>query len=109
MRITFEQILELTTLLKNIPIKYRIKDTKHYKGASGWNSWLNNPTRTYLDFGYEPLSYREIREIHINPIEEKYIGKLIPTRLIDHTDKICKVLEKLNIKYKYRDIIILIE
>ncbi len=109
MQTEYSKIITMISELKTIHCKYRIKDTDLYIGGSEWNDWINVWSEEVLDFGYSPQSYHNIQEIHINPIEEKKIGKLIPSKLINNTDKICGILEKLKINYEIIDLIITIK
>lgn len=104
MRVEFEKILEIINLTKNISIKYRVVDNDN--DIWRWNNWLTNPTGKYLDFGQEPISYSEINLIEIDPLEDKYIGKLVPNKLIDHTKEIKNILNTLKIEFEINETII---
>ena len=106
MKLRFEKIIEIINLTKNISINYRVVDNDN--GIWRWNNWLTNPTGKYLDFGQEPLSYKEIKKIQINPFEDRYIGKLVPNKLIDHTNEITNILDSLKIEFEINGTIITI-
>lgn len=98
MSIEFHKIIELIKLTKNTSVKYRIIDIDNEIGC--WNDWLSNPTGRYLDYGKKPIPYSEVKKIEIDPVEDKYIGKLVPNKLIDHTKEITNILNSLRIEFK---------
>lgn len=97
-------------------VKFRIQtkpncDEKYqsYIGGSGWNNWIGNPTASYIDFGWEPTPHRMIKQIQINPIEERNMGKLMPSKMINHAKEVCQLLEKLEINYEMQHVLICIK
>ena len=118
MNTPLEKILNFIELYgqKSLGAKFRVQtrsncDEKYrnYIGGSGWNNWLGNPAGTYIDFGYEPTPHRMIKQIQINPMEERNMGKLMPSRVINHTKEICEILEVSKIDYEIRDVLICIK
>jgi len=99
----------------NLDVKFRVQtkadcDEKYqnYIGGSGWKNWLGNPTETYIDFGYEPTPHRMIKQIQINPIEERNMGRLIPSKVLNHTKEVCELLDEIKIKYEMQNVLICI-
>ncbi|MDP8033112.1 hypothetical protein QJU43_02245 [Pasteurella atlantica] len=117
MNTPFDKILKVIELYEQEPfkVKFRIQtkpnveEYKHYVKGSHWNEWISNPTSEYIDFGLEPTPYKAIKQIQINPIEEKEIGKLMPSKLINHTKSVCKFLTELKINYEIEDVLICIK
>ena len=107
MNIEFDKITEMIKLMKNISVEYRVIDNNNE--VWHWNNWLSNPTGQYLDFGLEPKPYRNIEIIEINPFENKYIGKLVPNKLIDHTKEIINIMQTLKIEFEISETLIRIK
>jgi hypothetical protein len=101
---------------RELGIKFRIQtksncDEKYrnYIRGSRWNYSLSIFSNDILDFGLEPTTHSMIKQIQILPIEERHMGALMPSKVIDHTEKICNLLDELNIKYELQDVLICIQ
>lgn len=79
---------------------------QNYIGGSGWKHWLGCTEDRYLDFGYEPTPYRMIKQIQINPIEERDRGKLMLSQVMNHTEEVCQMLDELKINYEMQHVLI---
>lgn len=64
-----------------------------------WSPWITNVTGHYLDNEATPLHIDDILAIQINPIEDKHIGRLVPNKLINHTEGLLKILQKAEIDF----------
>lgn len=117
MNTSFDKILKVIELYQKeqFKVKFRIQSKaniekyKYYIKGSHWNEWISNPSGEYIDFGLEPILYRAIKQIQINPIEEKEVGKLVPSIFINHTEEVCEFLANLKINYELEGVLICIK
>jgi len=118
MNTPFEKILNLIERYdqKPLDIRFRIQTKpncedkyKNYIRGSSWEFWIWNPSGSYIDFGQEPTPYDEIKQIQINPIEERDMGKLMLSKVINHKEKVCQLLDEIKIDYEIQDVLICIK
>lgn len=106
MNVEFDKIQELIIAFqefyKDIQVKFRIIDINGNILGNRWTNFMINPTGKYLETS-EPIPYGQVKEVHIDPIESRQIGRLVPNKIIDHTLFICKLLEELKINYSIED------
>ena len=64
-------------------------------------SWINvwSENSDAIDIGGEPMSSYEIKALELNCIQYKYIGRLVPDKKIDLTEKIVEFLK--NNQYQF--------
>ncbi len=109
MNVEFCNLLKLFQLLKDLyknnEIKYRILDINGKVNGS-WSNWISNSTGKYLDSGFNPTLYDEIKVIQIATIENRYIGKLVANKQIDHSEEVCSIISSLNINHQIKNGII---
>ncbi len=74
-----------------------------------WNHWIIIPTDGYIEIsGSGPFSISLIKAIKLNPIETRYIGRLVPDKKIDHSMTILQKLELANIQYQLDESLIIV-
>ena len=68
----------------------------------GWTDYLGLPTPSYFEpFG--PYLIRDLEWIMIDPVERKKIGRLIPEKILDHTDEISRIFMEKGLDYRIED------
>ncbi len=97
--ISLEKISEFIDDAKGKPWEYRYQLIEN-DSFTPWGGNMFKPSDAYIEYDCYMSHYDEIKEIQINPIESKYIGKLVANKIFDHTKDVCVVLEDLKIGYE---------
>lgn len=85
---------------------YRLKIKNELLDAP-WSTWLGHPSDTYIEAACQgPYSIKDIEWVEINPVEKKWMGKLVPVKEVDHSEEIIKLLETLAFPFMVTDGII---
>jgi len=102
----FDNIEQLIYAVKTQPYTYNLK-IKNESPAAAWSNWIIKPTENYFETAMQgPYSVTNIEWIEVNPLENRKEGRLMPEKIVDHTDSISHLLEVLAIPYMIVDGII---
>jgi len=75
------------------PIATRAK-LWHHDMPSAWSRWFILPVPGYVEASsYGPVPKGEIEWIEFDPVEIRYIGRLVPPKQIDHAPAILQQLQ----------------
>lgn len=75
--------------------------------TSNWNKMFIRPVQSYVEFGHSgPVKISELEWIDINPVEQIYIGRLVPDKFINHSQGVKDFFDKNAVKYSINDEII---
>lgn len=67
---------------------------------SEWSKWLGLPVDGYAELeATGPFLIRDVVLVEVNPIERKYLGRLLPDREIDHSIELREALKNKKIKF----------
>lgn len=94
-----ESLFEFIQLIRGKPWKYRLK-VKNQPLLDSWNRFLISPTTSYIESDGGPYSIHNLEWIDINPVEIRYIGKLVAPKTIDHTNELVELLSKQGLDFK---------
>ncbi|WP_299244169.1 DUF6678 family protein [uncultured Aquimarina sp.] len=102
---------ELSALLDEFyekPWKFRMKlFSMDY--PTNWQSAIWSPTDNYIENHSCLTQFSDLENIEINPIEDRYIGRLVPNRIYDHSQEVFDILKVHTVEYKIQQNLILIK
>jgi hypothetical protein len=95
----FDNVERFIYAVKAQPYTYNLK-IKSESLAATRSNWIIKPSENYFETEKQgPYAVNDIEWIEVNPVEERREGRLVPAKLIDHTDAIVKVLKDLSIPH----------
>ncbi|WP_108802123.1 DUF6678 family protein [Aquimarina sp. Aq107] len=104
----FNKLLALIGEFREKPWEFRMK-LFSLDYASNWSGGIWSPTNNYIEVSSCLTAFSDLENIQINPIEDRYIGRLVPNRIYDHTQDVCDILKHHDLEYEIQEKIILIK
>lgn len=95
----FDHVERFMYAVKAQPYTYNLKIINESPAAT-WSNRIIKPGENYYETEMQgPYAVSNIEWIEVNPVEERKEGRLVPAKMIDHTNEIIKILEDLSIPY----------
>ncbi|MGY2134867.1 DUF6678 family protein [Hymenobacter sp. HD11105] len=96
-----EEVIDILTATFRIGTRAKLH---HEPAPSAWSSWFLLPVPGYIEAStYGPVPRRDIEWIELNPVEQRYIGRLVPPHILDHTEAILEQLHAQGIRAQVRE------
>lgn len=107
--------------MKNLATLKKILDSNNYKTRfywfydsgfelTDWGNYFSILDENYIEIPFTgPIENKKLKWIEINPIEEKFIGRLVPSKRIDHTKELIENLNFNKINFNYENEFVKIE
>lgn len=104
----FAGLLLLIEEFREKPWEFRMKlISSDY--TSNWSGAIWSPTENYIENHSCLTQLSDLENIQINPIEDRYIGRLVPNKVYDHTQDVCNILKHHDVEYELQEKIIVIK
>jgi hypothetical protein len=87
---------------KNKGWAFRLKVTSG-EAPTVWSRFFISPSDSYIETDAGPVPIRDIEYIDINPIEYRYVGRLVADKPYDHSGEIKMLLDDIGISYSQDD------
>ncbi|RYY92959.1 MAG: hypothetical protein EOO11_20520 [Chitinophagaceae bacterium] len=72
--------------------------------AGGWDRWLIVPTPSYVETGTSgPLPVRQLQWIDVDPVEQRWVGRVAGSGSFDHSAELHALLARLHLRYRLVD------
>ena len=81
------------------PWKFRMK-LFNMDHPTNWQSAIWSPTDNYIENHSCLAKFSDVEYIEIDPIENRYIGRLVPNRIYDHTTEVHNILKDHTVEFK---------
>ncbi len=96
--------MRLVEGLRTLPLRYRVKMlTEDEAWDTAGPLFLPFPGHAYIEgTTIGPVPARAIEWLEIKPVEHRYQGRLVADELVDHAERIERLLESLRIPYSRR-------
>lgn len=93
---------ELIELLQSLSVRVRVKWCGD-STPSRWDKSVFSPVAGYLETGFlGPVQFADIEWIEIDALERQQLGRLIPEKVIDHSQAISDSLQELELPFVVR-------
>ena len=99
-----EEKVEIINEALMLGLSCRVK-LRHEPILDKWSGYLNIPESGYVEpSAYGPYPMRDLEYVLVDPIEQRYIGRLVPDRIIDHTQQVISLFEAEGLQYEKPDL-----
>lgn len=92
-------ISDLSHLVASLKLAVRVKG-RGVSEPSIWSPWINEPERGYVELkGLGPVPTDALDWVEINPVENRYQGRLVAPKAIDHSVEVRDFFDRRSITF----------
>ncbi len=98
----FDAIVWLFNEIERLNLNYRIQLIDTFE-VSAWDHFLIFPTPNYIECRYGVFRLTTLRQIQIDSIENRYIGRRVASKRIDHSGLLEEKIQHSRLHYSFEN------
>lgn len=98
----FDAIVWLFNEIERLNLNYRIQLIDTFE-VSAWDHFLIFPTPNYIECQYGIFRLTTLRQIQIDSIENRYIGRRVALKRIDHSRLLEEKIQHSGLHYSFEN------